>query len=129
MAFASSAGDLEDLNAPLHRSGGNAETRYNWQINATSHAADWYFESIADDNVVGGDGDDFIQESKSGGAQAMLTVPIIGWVAKLGPNRSILASYSTSKYGPQTGADPYLSSVTTALAPTRPLTQLAHHHE
>ena len=48
VAFASSASDLQDLNAPLHRSGGNAETRYNWQINATSHAADWYFESIAD---------------------------------------------------------------------------------
>jgi hypothetical protein len=110
VAFASSASDLEDLNAPLHRSGGNAETRYNWQINATSHAADWYFESIADDNMVGGDGDDFIQESKSGGAQAMLTIPIIGWVAKLGPGRSILASYSTNKYGPQTGTDPYLSS-------------------
>jgi hypothetical protein len=110
VAFASSASDLQDLNAPLHRSGGNAETRYNWQINATSHAADWYFESIADDNVVGGDGDDFIQESKSGGAQAMLTIPIIGWVAKLGPGRSILASYSTNKYGMQTGSDPYLSS-------------------
>jgi Glycoside hydrolase family 44 len=110
VAFASSASDLQDLNAPLHRSGGNAETRYNWQINATSHAADWYFESIADDNVVGGDGDDFIQESKSGGAQAMLTIPIIGWVAKLGPGRSILPSYSTTKYGPQTGTDPYLST-------------------
>jgi len=70
---------LQDLNAPLHRSGGNAETRYNWQLNATSHAADWYFESIADANTVGGDGDDFIQESKNGGAQAMLTIPIIGW--------------------------------------------------
>ena len=110
VAFASSASDLQDLNAPLHRSGGNAETRYNWQLNATSRAADWYFESIADDNVVGGDGDDFIQESKSGGAQAMLTIPIIGWVAKLGPGRSILASYSTNTYGPQTGSDPYLSS-------------------
>ena len=32
----------------MNRSGGNAETRYNWQINAHNHAADWYFESIAD---------------------------------------------------------------------------------
>jgi Glycoside hydrolase family 44 len=107
VAFASSAGELQDLNAPLHRSGGNAETRYNWQLNATSHAADWYFESIADANTVGGDGDDFIQESESGGAQAMLTIPIIGWVAKLGPGRVSLASFSTNKYGPQTGADPW----------------------
>jgi hypothetical protein len=110
VAFASSSSQLQDLNAPLHRSGGNAETRYNWQLNATSHAADWYFESIADANTVGGDGDSFIQESKSGGAQAMLTIPIIGWVAKLGSNRASLASYSTNKYGPQTGSDPWWSA-------------------
>ena len=104
VAFASTS-ELLDLNAPLHRSGGNAETRYNWQINATSHAADWYFESIADGNTVGGDGDDFIQESKNAGAQAMLTVPIIGWVAKLGPSRATLGSYALNKYGPQTSSD------------------------
>jgi len=28
---------------------------------------------------------------------------IIGWVAKLGPNRAKLASFSIAKYGPQTG--------------------------
>ncbi len=108
VAFASSSSVLQDLNAPLHRSGGNAETRYNWQLNATSHAADWYFESIADSpSTAGADGDSFIQESKSGGAQAMLTIPIIGWVAKLGAGGASLASYNTNKYGPQTATDPY----------------------
>jgi hypothetical protein len=111
VAFASSSNELQDLNAPLHRSGGNATTRYNWQINATSHAADWYFESIAEDSsAAGGDGDDFIQESKGAGAQAMLTIPIIGWVAKLGPGRASLASYSTNKYGTQQAVDPYWSA-------------------
>jgi hypothetical protein len=108
VAFASTSNQLSDLNAPIHRSGGNATTRYNWQINATSHAADWYFESIAESSsAAGGDGDDFIQESKNGGAQAMLTIPIIGWVAKLGANRASLASYSIAKYGAQTDHDPY----------------------
>jgi hypothetical protein len=109
VAYAATSNQLSDLNAPLHRSGGNATTRYNWQLNATSHAADWYFESIADADVAGGDGDDFIQESKGGGAQAMLTIPIMGWVAILGPDRASLASYSVSKYGAQTGSDPYWS--------------------
>ncbi|MFZ0829344.1 MAG: glycoside hydrolase family 44 protein [Verrucomicrobiia bacterium] len=109
VAFASSSGVLQDLNAPLHRSGGNGTTTYNWQINAWNHAADWYFESIADNpGTAGADGDSFIQESKSGGAQAMLTIPMIGWVAKLGPGRTILASYNTNKYGTQTATDPYL---------------------
>ena len=117
VAFAASSSELQDLNAPLHRSGGNAETRYNWQINATSHAADWYFESIADSpSTAGADGDSFIQESKNAGAQAMLTIPIIGWVAKLGPSRASLASYSISKYGAQTGSDPYWSDAGNGIA-------------
>jgi hypothetical protein len=110
VAFASTS-QLLDLNAPLHRSGGNGTTTYNWQNNAWNHAADWYFESIAESSsTAGGDGDDFITTSKNGGAQAMLTIPIIGWVAKLGPGRAILASYNTNKYGPQTGTDQWFPS-------------------
>jgi hypothetical protein len=108
VAFASSSSVLQDLNAPLHRSGGNGTTTYNWQINAWNHAADWYFESIAESSsAAGDDGDDFITTSKNGGAQAMLTIPMIGWVAKLGPGRASLASYNTNKYGPQTATDPW----------------------
>jgi hypothetical protein len=111
VAFAGTSNQLQDLNVPLHRSGGNGTTTYNWQINAWNHAADWYFESIADSpGTAGADGDSFILESKSGGAQAMLTIPIIGWVAKLGAGRASLASYATNKYGPQTGSDPYWSA-------------------
>ena len=35
----------------------------------------------------------------------MLTIPMIDWVAKLGVNRSKLASFSIAKYGAQTGND------------------------
>ena len=35
----------------------------------------------------------------------MLTIPTIDWVAKLGANRSKLASFSIAKYGAQTGND------------------------
>jgi hypothetical protein len=34
-----------------------------------------------------------------------LTIPTIGWVAKLGPNRGKLASFSIAKYGPQQAND------------------------
>src|SRR5256885_104943 len=65
VAFASGSNQLLDLNVPLHRSGGNATTRYNWQINAANRGSDWYFESLASSSsVAGGDGDDFIQQSK-----------------------------------------------------------------
>ena len=106
VAFAANSNDLLALNVPLHRSGGNSETRYNWQANVTSLAADWYFECLpSNPNTPGGDADNFIQESKGGNAQAMLTVPIIGWVGRLGPGRTRLSSFSIAKYGAQTGSD------------------------
>ena len=49
--------------------------------------------------------DNFVTDSKNGGAEPMLTIPMIGWVPKLGPGRGKLASYSIAKYGPQTGSD------------------------
>ena len=41
------AQDMKALNAPLNRWGGNSTTRYNWQIDAHSAAADWYFETYS----------------------------------------------------------------------------------
>jgi len=106
VAFASAASDLAGMNCPVHRSGGNSETRYNWQLNAHNHAADWYFESIDDGSATpAATADSFVSTSKSGGAQPMLTIPMIGWPPKLGAARAKLASYSTNKYGPQTGTD------------------------
>jgi len=105
LAYASTA-QLTDLNVPLNRYGGNNTTRYNWQINGDNRDADWYFESIGDTSSVAGErGDTFISNSRAGGAQAMITVPMIGWVAKLGASRAKLASFSQAKYGAQTGND------------------------
>ena len=99
---------LSDLNVVLNRQGGNNTTRYNWQINADNRANDYYYESIGDPSAVSGErGDTFISNSKSVGAQSMLTIPLIDWVAKLGPNRNKLASFSVNKYGAQTSTDPY----------------------
>jgi PKD repeat protein len=97
---------LPDLNAPLNRLGGNNTSRYNWQINGDNRDADWYFESIGDSSAVAGErGDTFFSISKAAGAQALITIPMIDWLAKLGPNRSKLASFSVQKYGAQTGGD------------------------
>jgi hypothetical protein len=105
VAFASS-NQLKDLNVPLNRSGGNATTRYNWVTNASNHASDWYFESLPESGTgPGATDDEFVRDSKNGGAQPMITMPIIGWVAKLGPNSQRLSSFSIAKYGPQSGND------------------------
>jgi hypothetical protein len=107
VAFASKT-DLVALNAPLNRSGGNAMTDYNWAVNAQNLASDWYFESYPQSSAKAGDeADTFVKDTQAGGAQPMLTVPLIGWVAKLGSNRSILPSFSVAKYGAQFAVDSY----------------------
>ncbi len=71
VAFGSEA-LIRDLNVPVNRSGGNTETRYNWQINAHNHAADFYFESIADSGSTPGLATDtFIRSTRSAGAIPM----------------------------------------------------------
>jgi hypothetical protein len=105
VAFADAA-SLADLRIPIHRWGGNATTRYNWQANGSNRASDWYFESIGSGSATpGDDADTFVSQTKASGGEPVLTIPTIGWVAKVGPNRSKLASFSIAKYGPQTGAD------------------------
>ena len=98
--------ELNELNSPLNRNGGNNTTRYNWQLNADNRGNDWYYESIADGSATAGErGDTFVANSRAASAQAMLTIPTIEWVAKVGANRSKLAGFSVAKYGAQTGTD------------------------
>ncbi|HEX9045666.1 MAG TPA: glycoside hydrolase family 44 protein, partial [Verrucomicrobiae bacterium] len=107
VAFATS-NELAGLNFALNRSGGNNETRYNWELNAHNLDNDWYFESYPEtDPTPGGAADSHIANSFAAGAQPMITIPMIGWMPKLGPGRSILPSYSVAKYGAQTASDPW----------------------
>jgi|GEM_PF-3797065 len=101
------ASQLSDLNAPLNRMGGNPTTRYNYQQNVDNRGADWYFESIPYASATpNAQVHTFVQNSKNGGAQPMLTIPMIDWIAKVGPNRTKLASFAVSKYGAQQYTDP-----------------------
>jgi hypothetical protein len=105
VAYATTA-QLQDLNAPLHRYGGNNTSRYNWQLNADNRGQDWYFQSIPESSATPGQrGDDFVLNSRAGGAEPMLTIPIIEYVAKLGANRSKLASFDSRIYGAQDDCD------------------------
>ena len=105
-----SAQMLSDLNFPLSRYGGNTATTYNWLQNASNHASDWYFESIPEASANAGDMvDNFISSALSARAQAMVTIPTLGWVAKLGANRSKLSSFSAKKYGSQQSYDGWMT--------------------
>jgi fibronectin type 3 domain-containing protein len=106
------AHDMQVLNAPLNRWGGNSTTRYNWQIDAHSAASDWYFETYSDGSgAPSGSADQFLATTRSAnnGAQPLFTIPMIDYLANLGLNRSTLAGFSVKKYGAQTGTDPWNS--------------------
>jgi hypothetical protein len=106
-AFAAS-NQLANLGFTMNRSGGNEETTYNWEINAHGKGADYYFESRPDSSSTPGESaDSVVANAKMGGAQPLITIPMIGWGPILGAGRAILPSYSIAKYGPQTGQDPY----------------------
>ena len=104
------AQDMAALNAPLNRWGGNSTTRYNWQIDAHSAAADWYFETYSDGSgAPSGSADAYVAttRSASNGAEPLFTIPMIDYLANLGPGRSTLEGFSVKKYGAQTATDPW----------------------
>jgi hypothetical protein len=105
-----SPSQLLDLNFTINRGGGNASTRHNWLLNASNRASDWYFESLSDGAAIPGLSDDnFITDTRSGAAEPMITIPIMGWMPKLGPSREDRYSFSVAKYGAQTATDPWRS--------------------
>lgn len=106
------ARDMKALNATLNRWGGNSTSRYNWQIDAHSAAADWYFETYSDGSgAASGSADAYVTTTRSAGngAEPMFTIPMIDYLANLGANRSTLEGFSVKKYGAQQAVDPYNS--------------------
>ncbi len=98
-----SSGEFSALPYPLRRWGGNAVTRYNWTKDATNRASDWFFinlpESSDSTNLPDGSTADlWLDQTLGAGAEAILTVPMIGWTAR---DRVKRWGFSVAKYGPQ----------------------------
>lgn len=93
---------LQLLNSPINRSGGNATTRYNWKQNCTSSGNDWFFMSHPEDGSAPGESvDRWILGNSGAHAKSIVSIPLIGWVAKTNADRSPLWSFSVAKYGEQ----------------------------
>ena len=110
--------ELAALNAPLNRMGGNSTSDYGWKADAQNLDDDWYFESYPDSSAEhGGYADSFVRDTQAAHAQPMLTIPLVGWVAKLGSGRAILPAFSVKKYGAQCSVDPYDSDAGDGVKP------------
>jgi len=86
---------LRKLRVPLNRWGGNTASRYNWKLgNAWNTGSDWFFMNVAvEANAWKG----FLKQTGDAGAAAILTVPLIGYIAR----DTSSYSFSIRKYGPQ----------------------------
>ena len=84
-----------------NRRGGNATTRYNWIVDTSNRAFDYYFLNISEGSGNGTSVDGFVTPTLGAGAATVLTMPI-DQVAK---SSSRTPGFSTTKYGPQTGTE------------------------
>jgi phosphatidylinositol glycan class B len=134
LAFGDSAAYLESAGITVNRSGGNARTKYNWQIGASNTGADWYYENM---NAHGSSGQNtpvaFVRRNAAAGCATLYTLPMIQWVAK----DTTSYSYSVGRYGAQDETDPWkpdagnglqggspiLADPTDAYVPARPFRQ------
>jgi hypothetical protein len=104
--LAASAGKA--ANITIDRFGGDATSRYNYKLDVTNSASDWYFE-----NGTGATGQQDTSQfnaqvaaDASIGAKTLGTVDVLGWVAKDGAS----CSFPASTYPSQYAFDPYKSS-------------------
>jgi len=94
---------LEELGIKLNRYGGNRSTRYNWQLDVTNTGADYFFQNISlqkDDGLK--DYQRFIDDNQRADTDSIVTIPMIGWVARDGSS----SGFSIIKYGLQGKASP-----------------------
>jgi hypothetical protein len=101
--LAASAGKA--ANITIDRFGGDATSRYNYKLDVSNSASDWYFE-----NGTGATGQQDTSEfnaqvtaDASIGAKTLGTVDVLGWVAK----DSSSCSFPASTYPSQHAFDPY----------------------
>ena len=110
----------DELNLPVRRWGGNATTRYNWQLDTANRASDWFFENIPEENdnpellPLGSAADRFVQQDQRTGTKTMLTVPLIGWTPA---SREEACGFSVARYGAQQATDPYRADCGNGLNP------------
>ena len=97
----------EAVRLPLDRWGGDGYTLYNYKLDVSDLGDDWFFEIAPNSNTNYPDQSEFnsqVTGDRAVGAKTLLSVPVIGWVAK---TRTRGSSFSVAKYGPQQKADPY----------------------
>ena len=99
----------------IDRWGGDATSRYNYKLDVTSSASDWYFENHTGTTGQQDTGafNQQVQSDLAIGARTIGTVPVNGWVARDGTS----CSFPKSTYASQFAFDPYNANCGDGLYP------------
>ena len=101
---------------PVERWGGDLATRYNYLLDVSNSANDWYFSTDPNANTQYPDNSDFnttVARDRSAGTLTMGTIPMIGWTTK----RERACGFSIAKYGAQKTVNPYNSDCGNGVRP------------
>ena len=80
---------VKELGATVNRWGGNSSSTFNWDNgHAWNAGRDWEFRNNNGGNT-GNAVDNFITQSLAAGAQPLITIPTLGWVAKNDDNNAM----------------------------------------
>jgi hypothetical protein len=111
------AGFAKAVDLPVDRWGGNATETYNWQVRGSNRGQDYYFTNFADCWTAAfgycKQGQDFsaadaqVQQDRSTRTKTLLTLPLMGWVAKAVSYAGDHPCSYPSSLDPQDAHDPY----------------------
>jgi len=99
------------MRIPVRRFGGDATTSYNWRIDVSNSAADWYFENFPQTTGSaaflpdGSSFDLFHEANLQSGTLSLGTISLMDWTPRDGTG----CSFSVTKYGAQQKVNPYNS--------------------
>ncbi|MEO5730562.1 MAG: glycoside hydrolase family 44 protein [Byssovorax sp.] len=107
------------LGPTIRRWGGNASSRYNWELgNAWNTAQDWFWENVNYSASPTFSYAVFLDENLARGVKSALTIPMIGWVA----NDTISYSFPVSGRGAQDSVDQWKHDAGNGMKGRKPLT-------
>jgi uncharacterized protein (TIGR03382 family) len=106
-----------ELRLPVNRWGGNATSRYNWQVNVGNAGSDYYFiiQDLSSSTTPGAAADGFVDQDRLTGTKTLLTIPVIPYITRGRPpavpaacNYS-LPPFSTGQFVSRYGESPTIS--------------------
>lgn len=95
-----------EMKFPVVRWGGNATSRYNWLVDSSNSASDWYFlggngQATA---TPGASADAFVNTNQANSSKSLLTIPMVPYINKTSATN---CSYPSALYPNQQSWEPY----------------------